>query len=240
MAHDERSERHAKAERRFAAALRELERRPDAVIDVGVRRGTPWLYDVYADVPFVLVDPQEGGAALLTSRPKAFVFVNKAAGRAPGHLTLHEQGAMSTFLTRTKLTEVPTHKSYDVEITTLDDLIDAHLPAARKLGLKIDTEGFEMDVIAGLDRHLPHIDFIISEASVLNRFEDSYNFSELVTEFWRKGFRFYNLLGEIETRAPRVHDCIFLQANDPAFDRRKPDTDTSAASVNVVSDSSKK
>jgi len=238
MANDS-PERRAKAEKCFAAALRELDRRPDAVIDVGVRWGTPWLYEVFADVPFVLVDPQEGGAALLTSRPKAFVFVNKAAGRAPGRLTFHEQGAMSTFLTRTRLTEVPTRKSHEAEIATLDDLIDVHLPAARRIGLKIDTEGFELDVIAGLDRHLSRIDFVVSEASVLNRFEDSYNFSELVTEFWRKGLRFYNLLGEPGTRAPRVHDCIFLQANDPAFDRRKDGTTADAASASTVPDNSK-
>lgn len=221
MTPDQRRQRRAQEDARFAAVLRAMGRKPDAIIDVGVRWGTPWLYDVFADLPFVLVDPQEGGEALLTSRPKAFVFVNKAAGRVPGRLTLHEQGAMSTFLVRTKLTEVPTRKSYEVEMTTLDELIDAHLPAARRIGLKIDTEGFEMDVIAGLDRHLPRIDFIVSEASVLNRFEDSYNFSELVAELWRKGLRFYNLLSETGALAPRVHDCIFLPTNDPAFDKLK-------------------
>ena len=89
---------------------------------------------------------------------------------------------MSTGLVRTELTAVPTRKAYEVEIATLDDLIDLHLPDAQKIGLKIDTEGFEMDVIADLDRHLQRIDFIVSEASVLNRSDDSYNFSELATD----------------------------------------------------------
>src|SRR5262249_42770763 len=160
------------------------------------------LYEVFAGVPFVLVDPQEEGAALLTSRPSQFVFVNKAAGRAAGRLSLNEQGAMSTFLTRTKLTEVPTRKTYEVEVATLDAIIDAHLPDEKRIGLKIDTEGFEMEAIAGLERHLPRIGFVVSEASVLNRFEGSYNFSELVAELWRKGLRFYNLLGETGLRAP--------------------------------------
>jgi len=104
---------------------------------------------------------------------------------------------------------------------TLDAIIDAHLPDAKRIGIKIDTEGFEMEVIAGLDRHLSRIDFLVSEASVLNRFEGSYNFSELVAALWDKGLRFYNLLGQTGLRAPRVYDCIFLQANDPAFDRLK-------------------
>ena len=221
MTPEERRAHKQASERRFAEALRILERKPDAIIDVGVREGTPWLYEVFADTPFVLVDPQEGGAALLTSKPKDFVFVNMAAGRAPGRLTLNEQGTMSTFLTRTKLTEVPTRKTYEVEVATLDAIIDAHLPDAKRIGLKIDTEGFEMEVIAGLVRHLPRIDFVISEASVLNRFEGSYNFSELVAALWDRGMRFYNLLGQTGLRAPRVFDCVFLPASDPAFDKLK-------------------
>jgi hypothetical protein len=138
---EERRAHRRNADRRCAEVLRGLERKPDAIIDVGVRGGTPWLYEVFADTPFVLVDPQEGGAALLTSKPKDFVFLNMAAGRAPGRLTLNEQGAMSTFLTRTKLTEVRTRKTYEVEVTTLDAIIDAHLPDANRIGLKIDTEG---------------------------------------------------------------------------------------------------
>src|SRR5437868_10611288 len=133
---EERRAHRRNSDRRCAEALRVLERKPDAVIDVGVRGGTPWLYEVFPDTPFVLVDPQEGGAALLTSRPKDFVFVNMAAGRAPGYLMLNEQGAMSTFLTRTKLTEVRTRKTYEVEVATLDTLIDAHLPDAKRIGIK--------------------------------------------------------------------------------------------------------
>jgi FkbM family methyltransferase len=220
MTREERRERKAASERRFAEALRALGREPDAVIDIGVRQGTPWLYEVFADAPFLLVDPQEGGESLLTARPSSFVFVNKAAGRAPGRLTLNEQGAMSTFLARTELTHVPTRRTYEVEVVTLDDLIDLHLPDARRIGLKIDTEGFEIEVLAGLVRRLDRIDFIVSEASVLNRFEGSYNFSELVAALWDKGLRFYNFLGEPGLRAPRVHDCIFLPARDPAFDRK--------------------
>ena len=221
MTPEERRAHRRNSDRRSAEVLRVLERKPDAIIDVGVRSGTPWLYEVFPDIPFVLVDPQEGGAALLTSKPNDFVFVNMAAGRAPGRLKLHEQGAMSTFLTRTKLTEVRTRKTYEVDVTTLDAIIDAHLPDVNRIGIKIDTEGFEMEVIAGLERHLPRIDFVVSEASVLNRFEGSYNFSELVAALWEKGLRFYNLLGQTGLRAPRVFDCVFLKAGDPAFDKLK-------------------
>lgn len=201
----------------MAVALRQLSRMPDAVIDVGVRSGTPWLYEVYAGVPFVLVDPQEGGEALLKARPSDFVFVNKAAGRVAGRGMFNEQGSMSTFLDRTALTQVPVRGRHEAEIATLDAIIAEHLPAARRIGLKIDTEGFELEVLAGLDVSLERIDFILSEASVLNRFENSYNFSELVAELWKKGFRFYNILNRTAPKAPRVYDCLFLPKDDAAF-----------------------
>ncbi len=215
---EEREAEQRRQQRHARATLIALARTPDAVIDVGVHRGTPWLYEAFAGVPFVLVDPQESADAELASKPDDYVFVNKALGRAPGRLTLSEQGPMSTFMTRTPLTRVPTKRQYEVEVTTLDAVIAEHLPWARRIGLKIDTEGFELEVLGGLAAHLDRIDFVVSEASVLNRFEGSYNFSELVCAFWEKGFRFYNLLNETRRRPPRVYDCIFLRANDPAFD----------------------
>ena len=205
--------------RRFARVLERLGRKPDAVIDVGVRRGTPWLYKIYAAAKFVLVDPQKGGEKLMTDWPERdYVFVNKAAGRAPGRMMLNEQGAMSTFLERTELTRVRTKRRYKAEITTLDNIIAEHLPDAERIGLKIDTEGFELEVLAGLSEYTGRIDFVLTEASVLNRFKDSYNFSELVCELWSKGFRFYNILGNNKPAAPRVYDCLFFPKDDPAFD----------------------
>lgn len=198
-------------------AIADLHRTPDAVIDVGVRYGTKWLYDVFKDAPFILIDPQDEGEAILTSRPERYVFVNKAVGREPGTLMLNEQRARSTLLKRTPLTATRTFRRYDVDVTTLDAVIDEHAPDARRIGLKIDTEGFEMDVLAGLASHWDCIDFILSEVSVLNRFEESYNFSELICELWSKGFRFYNFVDIACWPVPPVYDCLFFRKDDPIF-----------------------
>jgi FkbM family methyltransferase len=223
-----REERRRKAQEKRKRALEEdarvarlfgsLARKVDAVVDVGVRRGTPWLYEVFPDARFVLVDPQEGGEALLTAAPADFVFVNKALGRAPGRMTINEQGAMSTFLERTSLTQVPIRKRREVEIVTLEATIAEHLADARRIGLKIDTEGFELEVLGGLGKAAGRIDFIVSEASVLNRFENSYNFSELVAQLWKMDFRFYNFLNPAHLKAPRFYDCLFFRKDDMVFE----------------------
>lgn len=214
----EKRERAREDDARVARLFKSLGRKVDGVVDVGVRRGTPWLYEVFPQARFVLVDPQEGGETLLTVKPADFVFVNKALGRAPGRMTINEQGAMSTFLERTSLTKVAIRKRYEAEIVTLDSVIAEHLAAARSIGVKIDTEGFELEVLGGLDAAASRVDFIVTEASVLNRFENSYNFSELVAQLWKMDFRFYNVLNPSRPKAPRFYDCLFFRKDDAAFD----------------------
>ena len=101
----------------------------------------------------------------------------------------------------------------------LDNLI-ADQAKGKRCGLKIDTEGYEAEVMRGLDNYKDQFDFVLAEVSVLNRFENSYNFSELITLFHSKGFRFYNFLNEPKPRPPRFYDCLFLREDDPRFDRR--------------------
>jgi FkbM family methyltransferase len=155
---------------------------------------------------------------MLTSAPENYIFLNKALGSEHSKLVLQERGAMSTFLQRTALTEKITESTYEVDVITLDSLV-YEMARNKRCGLKIDTEGFEVEVMRGLDKYEDHFDFVVAEVSVLNRFEDSYNFSELITIFYEKGFRFYNFLNEPKPQATRFYDCLFLQENDPRFDK---------------------
>jgi hypothetical protein len=49
--------------------------------------------------------------------------------------------------------------------------------------------------------------------------EAIYSFSELITRFYDKGFRFYNFLNQPTLKASRFYDCLFLRKDDPRFDR---------------------
>ena len=104
-------------------------------------------------------------------------------------------------------------------IDPLDLIIDEHAPTGR-LGLKIDVEGFELEVFRGLTRHLDRIDFIMSEVSVRDRFVDGYNLSDLVAELREKGFRFFNILNPSKPIA-NFYDCLFLAKDDPLFGQPK-------------------
>lgn len=189
---------------------------PASVIDVGVNLGTPELYRAFPGARFLLIDPQSGGEARMTRRPANYVFANVALGAAPGRVTIQEQGGRSSALQRTALTERGAPKPYEAAVTTLDALIDDHALKG-PIGLKIDTEGYEIEVLKGLERHVADIAFVICEASVRRRFVGGYTFADLVIAMKAKGFEFYNILNPPKAR-PNFYDVLFLPSANPLFD----------------------
>ena len=196
-----------------AGYLKKLGFTVTTVLDIGVRFGTRQLYRAFPESHFILVDPQKGGEALLKAKPENYSFVNKAVGSAPGKMTLHEEGGRSSLLERTKLTAGSVIESYDVEVTTIDAILDT-VDAQSRIGLKIDTEGFELEALKGIKRHWDRIEFIICEATVRERFVGSYQFSQLVSYLLENGFSFYNFLNP-PARHPRYYDVIFVPSGSP-------------------------
>ena len=195
--------------------LRKIDPGVASVIDVGVNHGTPALYRAFARLPFLLVDPQEGADARLKSRPRNYRFANVAVGAAPGTLAIHEEGGRSTALERTSLTRARETETYQAPLTTLDLLIDAHaLPGP--IGLKIDTEGYELEVLKGLERHAADIGFVICECSIRRRFVGGYAAADLIGLLKAMGFDLFNLLNPPKEK-PTFYDLLFLRSDHPLF-----------------------
>jgi FkbM family methyltransferase len=168
-----------------------------AIIDVGARQGTPKLYKLFPNTFFILIDPQDSGEAGIKRRPKSsYVFRNVAVGSKEGTLMLDEMNAKSSPLQRTELTASTVPRQYKVKVSTLDKEIDA-LPANSKdpVGIKIDTEGYELEVVKSLNCNLSRLAFIVAEVSLKKRFESSYSFAEFINYMDSKGFSLADLLG---------------------------------------------
>jgi FkbM family methyltransferase len=187
------------------------------IIDIGVHKGTRPLYDAFNECSFILIDPLRGIESLLEHKPARYSFINKGLAATAGTLLLHEQEAgKTTFLERTALTASPTVAQYEVETTTLDQVLDS-IHFDPPIGIKIDTEGYELEVLKGLTRYWNVVEFIICEASIRRRFKASYQMSELVSYMAERGFLLFNFLNPVEPR-PRYYDILFIHETNSLFD----------------------
>lgn len=172
-----RSGRIAAPNKTRAAYLSGYRFTPDLVIDVGVAGGTPQLYGAFPDTPFLLIDPRDEVGSTLTDPPAQYEFLATALGAERGEMTLRipltaegEVGDMAGFqsVTGPLARQITGEITRRVPVRRLDDLMQGR---AGRVGLKIDTEGFEEEVLRGAPQTLARCDFVILELSLTQRFE---------------------------------------------------------------------
>lgn len=79
-----------------------------------------------------------------------------------------------------------------VNLTTLDKVLSG-LPAASRVFVKVDTQGYEMPVIDGAGDHLAGVRGVQLEMSIVPLYEDEPLMPEMVTYMAGKGFRLMGL-----------------------------------------------
>lgn len=186
----------------------------DVVIDVGVAGGTPWLYQRWQDAELHLVDPMPVGPGVEKSlRGRRHEVHEVALGEKPGMVKFHvnlERPSLSSVFERTPMTATD-HRYSTVEIpmTALDCMLPKLLgeSESKTLGLKIDAEGSELDILRGARQALRHCVFVICEASVRERFYDSYTFEDLSDYMAEQAFTVQSILS-----APTDHQgtCRYI------------------------------
>ena len=192
-----------KADRAYwePAYLRRLGFLPQTIIDVGVGHGTPQLYAAFPDAQLILVEPLSEffeEIRQLVARRRG-VHIRAAAWSSEGELELRVEPHViegSSLYSRhpfAKISDAVTPRQ--VPATTIDSIIARHaFPAP--FGLKIDTEGAELEVIRGAARTLERTVFVIAEVNVLHgRFPGSYSFAQFIAAMDQAGFEVCDLLG---------------------------------------------
>lgn len=136
----------------------------DLCFDVGANVGRKSEALLRLGARVVAVEPQPGCGrelmALFGDEPR-FRLVANAVGSAPGTATMTIPTAR--YVASLRADWHPGGSPIEVELTTLDRLIAEHGAPAF---CKIDVEGYESEVLAGLSRPIPHVSFEYHKAEL--------------------------------------------------------------------------
>ena len=202
-----------------ARYLRRYRFRARTIFDVGVGEGTPELYELFPDRRLVLIDPlPEARDKVARKFPRLqFEFFPVALGAAAGTalLTVTRAAAKTGIPARTPLTAGPVAERRSVAVTTLD-AIAAEGGFAAPFGLKLDAEGYELEILRGAEAALRQSEFVIAEVSIKKRFVGGYRFSEAIEFLAARGFELADILNQ-HGGMPWFYDCLFLRRDHPLF-----------------------
>ena len=157
---------------------------------------------------------------------------NYALGAKPGESTIHVTRAtiLSSFRQPNAFSMekyawgMPIVRDEQVQIRTLDEVFDECLKGLTdpKVFLKLDTQGFDLQVFAGAKRSLPRVLGLQTEISVQPIYEDVPDYLEALAVYKAAGFvmsGLYPVSRDKQTLACIEMDCVM---------RRVPQPDTKA------------
>ena len=152
-----------------------------------------------------------------------FQAFHTALGSSRGELTFWRNDFMASSsalamsdLHRQSFPETARAAAVQVPVTSLDDCL-GQMQLAGKILLKLDVQGYELEVLRGGMRTLGRVDYILSEVSFQSLYEGQPLFGEVYEFLKSAGFAF---AGDLETLASPT-DGMILQAD--ALFTRQPD-----------------
>jgi FkbM family methyltransferase len=199
--------------------MREAGLRPATVFDVGVADGTPELYDVFEGVRYVLIEPLEESEPRMrriVERHPGSIAINAAAGPKPGEATfvVTRNLSGSSFLLKPSIGE-----SRTVPVVTIDQVAEEHALPEPYL-LKLDVQGYELEVLAGAEQALGKTAAVIAEVSLWadRKGKGMAEFAALIAWMRARDFVLFDI-AQIARRdyddAITEMDVVFLPASSP-------------------------
>jgi FkbM family methyltransferase len=193
----------------------------DLVIDVGANRGQfgREIREAGYAGRIVSIEPLEAPfrrLSRLAARDERWAVIQSAVGPRAGSATMHvaaNAGASSSMLPMLNLhTRAAPEARYvadeTVEVATLDDLAQPHMRDESPVFVKIDVQGFELQVLAGGTATLARSALVQLEMSLLPLYESAPGFREVLEFMEQHGFHLVGLEPGIA-----AHSGLLLQAD---------------------------
>lgn len=213
---------------RFARWLRYADIR--TVIDVGAHKGefASGIRGVLRDCTIHSFEPQQDAFEALARRMAGCSNVHlyhTALGSTPGTATFHRNAftKASSLLPMSDLHRqafgwtdagAPIQVPVDTLDNALENALDAGSPGA--VLLKLDVQGFELEVLRGATRTLPAIDHVLVETSVGGTlYEGEATFDDVYRLLTDSGFRFAGIWDQMRdprNDSPLQVDALFSRA----------------------------
>jgi FkbM family methyltransferase len=192
----------------------------DTLIDIGVGPdGTEELYHCFKNAELILIDPLDEAKeyANKLSKNRKVIFFQSALGREDNiekNMNIHRERGESSFL---GVGPIFADGDYCTDIKKLKiQKLDTILNDKQKLGrigIKIDVEGFELDVILGASETLKHTKFVIAEVRhCYESLKGVYKIHEFMNIMNKNNFT----LSKILTAKSAIADLCF-QSNNELF-----------------------
>jgi FkbM family methyltransferase len=197
----------------FAHAFEKLRRRgfvPSQIIDVGAARGewTRECMSVFPAANYFLVEPRHENVDHIADLEKTSPNVSHwlgAAGREPDELPLRLHDEQSSFLAGDYTDGQSTRM---VRVLPLDDVLNQQRVSPPDL-IKIDVQGFELEVLAGAAAALRSAKVLLIECSIRRIYRGGALLHEVVAACGHAGYR----LLDICTYAARPADMELMQSD---------------------------
>ena len=150
--------------------------------------------------------------------------LGSAKGRAALHVNRHSQSSSLLRLQDRHLAVFPDAEELNdvlVDVGRLDEVLVGE-PLAAPVLLKVDTQGFEADVLAGATGMIDRLDYVVLETSFTHLYDGERIFREMLVLMESLGFEFVRPVGSL--RDPRTGEYLQM---DALFRRRgRPPSDT--------------
>lgn len=172
--------------------------RPERVLDIGANRGnwTIAAMRVFPKANYLLLEPQVEMKPDLDRLCRQAANVRWILAGVAGEigelvLTVNPDTVSSTFSLSPDEARARGLSQRTVPVTTIDHLVEHEIGAIPDL-VKIDAEGFDMQIIEGASRILGKTEAILMEANLLSGPEDPCRFSNMVTRMSELGYEAYD------------------------------------------------